>query len=408
MYLLEMREMKQKEFKVNMLGSFSVQLGDKVIDDSSGRTRKVWLLLAYLLYHKNRTVTQKELIDLLWEDGEEKDNPQSALRTTFHRVRTSLNKLDESAGHDLILHKGGGYIVNPELAVELDVLRFDELCREGADSGDEDMRLERYLEAIGLYKDDFLVKLSSESWARSVALHFHEIYIGVVKETLTMLEKQQRREEAVAICNHTLRIEPYSEEVYLHLMVNLLAMGERRAVIETYEKMSKLFLADFGILPSEEIRNIYYEAIKTSNETAVPMEVVQEQLREPEVLSGALVCEYDFFKVLHYSTARLIERTGAAVHICMINVAGEGGKALSKRSHNTVMENLQEQIRTNLRRGDAVSRCSASQYIIMLHLANYENSCMVCERIIKSFYRQYPHSPAELTYTVKAIEPEER
>jgi len=395
----------ERKFVVRMLGSFSVQMGDKKIDDNSSRTRKVWLLLAYLLYHKGRSIPQKELIDLLWEDGEEKDNPQSALRTTFHRVRTSLNKLDETAGHDLILHQGGGYFINPEMEVELDIYHFNELVKAGEEAKSDEVRLENYLKAIALYDDDFLVKLSSESWARSVALHYHEIYIKIVKDTLSLLEKVQRREDAVNICIRALRIEPYSEDVYLHLMVNYLAMGERRNVIETYEKMSKIFLSDFGVLPSEEIRNIYYEAIKSSNETSVPMEVVQEQLKEPEALNGALVCEYDFFKVLHYSTARLIERTGAAVHICMINVSGEGGKALSKRSHDTVMENLQEQIRINLRRGDVVSRCSVSQFIIMLHLANYENSCMVCDRIIKSFNRQYPHSPAHLTYTVKAVDP---
>jgi len=395
----------ERKFVVRMLGSFSVQMGDKMIDDNSSRTRKVWLLLAYLLYHKGRSIPQKELIDLLWEDGEEKDNPQSALRTTFHRVRTSLNKLDETAGHDLILHQGGGYFINPEMEVELDIYHFNELVKAGEEAESDEVRLENYLKAIALYDDDFLVKLSSESWARSVALHYHEIYIKIVKDTLSLLEKVQRREDAVNICIRALRIEPYSEDVYLHLMVNYLAMGERRNVIETYEKMSKIFLSDFGVLPSEEIRNIYYEAIKSSNETSVPMEVVQEQLKEPEALNGALVCEYDFFKVLHYSTARLIERTGAAVHICMINVSGEGGKALSKRSHDTVMENLQEQIRINLRRGDVVSRCSVSQFIIMLHLANYENSCMVCDRIIKSFNRQYPHSPAHLTYTVKAVDP---
>ena len=398
----------ERKFIVRMFGSLSVQLGDKKIDDNSSRTRKVWLLLAYLLYHKGRTVTQKELIDLLWEDGEEKDNPQSALRTTFHRVRTLLNKLDESAGHDLILHQGGGYIVNPEIPVELDVVDFNRFVREAEETDSDEKRLELLLEAIRLYDDDFLVKLSSESWARSVALHYHEIYVKLVKDALAMLERAGRRDEAVTVCVKALKIEPYSEDIYLHLMINYLAMGERREVISTYEKMSKIFLSDFGVLPSEEIRNIYYDAIRSSNETTVPMEVVQEQLREPEALNGALVCEYDFFKVLHYSTARLIERTGAAVHICMINVSGEGGKALSKRSHDTVMENLQEQIRINLRRGDVVSRCSVSQFIIMLHLANYENSCMVCERIIKSFNRQYPHSPAELTYTVKPIEPELR
>jgi hypothetical protein len=49
--------------------------------------------------------------------------------------------------------------------------------------------------------------------------------------------------------------------------------------------------------------------------------------------------------------------------------------------------------------------CSASQYILMLPQANYENSCKVCERVIKTFTRQYPHSPARLRYAVQPLEP---
>ena len=138
---------------------------------------------------------------------------------------------------------------------------------------------------------------------------------------------------------------------------------------------------------------------------AVPIGVVREQLREQEPPAGALVCDYDFFKVLYHAEARMIARSGDAVHIGLLSVLGEGGKELPKRSLDRAMENLQEQIRLNLRRGDIASRCSVSQFILMLPQANYENSCMVCERVIKAFYRQYPHSPAELHYSVQPLEP---
>ena len=69
------------------------------------------------------------------------------------------------------------------------------------------------------------------------------------------------------------------------------------------------------------------------------------------------------------------------------------------------MENLQELIRFSLRRGDVAARCRVSPYILLLPQANYENSCKVCERIIKGFCRQYPHSPAQLHYSVQPLEP---
>ena len=137
----------------------------------------------------------------------------------------------------------------------------------------------------------------------------------------------------------------------------------------------------------------------------MPMELIYEQLRESASSAGALVCEYDFFRVLCHSAARSMARSGIATHIALISVSGRKGEELSKRSLERAMENLEDQIRVSLRRGDAVARCSVSQYILMLPQANYENSCMVCERIVGAFSRRYPHSPVQLKYEVHPLEP---
>ena len=69
------------------------------------------------------------------------------------------------------------------------------------------------------------------------------------------------------------------------------------------------------------------------------------------------------------------------------------------------MEQLGEQIRTNLRRGDTFSRCSVSQYIIMLPQANYENSCMVARRVVGAFNRAHPHVAAKIQHMVQPLTP---
>ena len=133
--------------------------------------------------------------------------------------------------------------------------------------------------------------------------------------------------------------------------------------------------------------------------------MLHQQLQERTPAKGALVCDYDFFKLLYQVEARSLSRSGDVIHIALLSMTDAQGEELAKRSLSHAMENLQEQIRINLRRGDTVARCSASQYILMLPHANYENSCMVCERIIRAFCRQYPHSPAQLHYSVRPIEP---
>ena len=82
-------------------------------------------------------------------------------------------------------------------------------------------------------------------------------------------------------------------------------------------------------------------------------------------------------------------------------------RSLPKRSLDRAMENLQELIRQNLRKGDVASQCSVSQYVILLPRANYENSHMVANRLMTAFYRRYPHSPARLRCVVQPLEPVE-
>jgi len=135
------------------------------------------------------------------------------------------------------------------------------------------------------------------------------------------------------------------------------------------------------------------------------MDVVLEQLQEPESVSGAMRCDYDYFKVLCFAESRSMERNGNATHIVLLSVSGPPDKPLSKRSLNRIMEQLGEQIRTNLRRGDTFSQCSVSQYIIMLPHANYENSCMVCRRILGAFSRKHPHVTAKIQHMVQPLTP---
>ena len=83
---------------VQMFGNFVLCTQSQKISDNENRSRKVWLLLAYLIYHRNRIVSEEELMSLLWGESPRGANPISTLKTTLHRVRTSLDRLWPNAG----------------------------------------------------------------------------------------------------------------------------------------------------------------------------------------------------------------------------------------------------------------------------------------------------------------------
>lgn len=389
---------------VSMLGGFSIERAGNRIDDSNNRMRKVWLLLAYLIYTRRTRTTQEQLLSLTQSSAAaEASDPASRLKALFYRVRAMLDPLGPRAGHDLILHKNGSYIWNTEIPLQLDTEEFDRLCAAAAQS--EDDRLALLLQALDLYRGDFLPKLSMEAWVMPISAYYHQRYLDAAGQALSLLCRDGRWQDALALCRRALEIEPYREDLYQYQMRCQIALGDRSGAIAAYETMSELLFDTFGVMPSDESRRLYRNASRESSDHTVAAETVRENLQEPGGAKGAVFCEYDFFRLLYQVQARAIIRSGEVIHIALLSVHSSDAQPLPRRSLDRAMDNLQSLLVNNLRQGDVITRCSASQLIIMLPQANYENSRAVCQRIIKAFSRQYPHSPAQIRFSVHPLEP---
>lgn len=392
--------------EVRMLGEFSLRSGATMIRDNSSRAKKVWLFLAYMICNRTRSVSSEEMARLLWgDDDDSTSNPRNALKTMLHRVRAVLEPLEDAVGQPLILRKGSAYTWNTDLPVTHDIDDFERLCQGGAQAEAPEEKIRLWLEASSLYRGGFLSKLSSEPWVVPLAAHYHGLYVDTILTLLPLLEERDRWTECEALCQIAAERDPYIEGFYFHWMRALLHLEKQREAVAVYEGMSELFLAEFGVMPSDELRSLYRDALRDVNDHTLPSGMILEQLREPPDEGGALLCEYDMFKCIYHSLARSILRSGDVVHLGLISVLSQNGAELPRRSLDRVMLNLRDLIRTTLRRGDIAARCSVSQYIIMLPQANFENSCMVCDRLIRAFNRQYPHSPARLHASVHPIQP---
>jgi len=390
-----------------MLGNFVIRCGEQQVDDRSNRMKKVWLLLAYLIVNRNSAATQEKYLSLLQgAGGDESADPNGRLKAMFYRARTMLNQVDESAGHNWIIRKNGTYAWNTDISLTLDVEEFEALCKAAAASEDETESLSLHKQALELYRGDFLPKLSMEPWVMPINTYYHQMFLDTAEETLVMMEAREQWEDSCALCEKALKIEPYSETLYQYLMRALIAQKDRLGARKAYEEMSEVLFSTFGVMPSEESRALYREASREEESLSVPVGTVRDQLRETGAAKGALYCEYDFFKLLYQVQARAISRSGDVIHIALFSVHGLRGKELTRRSLDLAMNNLQELVVGNLRQGDVVTRCSVSQLLVMLPQANYENGCAVCQRILKAFNRQYPHSPVDIHYSVQPLEPQ--
>ena len=338
--------MKQDILRVQMFGKFELTYGDQKISCTGSRSKLLWNLLAYLLCHKGELISSEELIPIIWK-YDKNDNPAGAMRTAIHRARSMIGELTNDSSVQFLISKNGGYMWNPEIETDFDVENFDKLVSKTAEKDNA----EACLEAIEIYEGKFLPMQSSELWVMPVQAYYHNIYESLIDQVVPFLEKENRFEEGIVICNSALKIDPYSEKIYQYLMRFLLIAEDRQEVVRVYEEMSKLLLTTFGIMPDQESRALYREALSSvKNGTVISPEIVQEQLCEQGDIKGALVCDYDFFKMLYQSQARAIVRSGIVVHTALLTVKSRNKQEVSSKSVSLAMDHLEEHLQKSSER----------------------------------------------------------
>ena len=383
--------------QVQMLGRFTLQTQHNLISDADTRAKKVWSLLACLLCKRGQIIPQQKLIELLWSE-DSGSNPENALRITAHRLRSLLDQLWPGAGRELILGKDGGYGWNGQAEVMLDCDRFEALCQDV-------QNVDSLMEALRLYQGEFLPRQASEMWVVPVSTHFQNLFLTASMNAARLLTAKGDHAAAADVCRRAAAVETYHEPLHQLLMQALAAAGDPKGAAAVYEGLSRRLFDDFGIRPNEETRAVYRAAAHTPEDRTLPMDEVLEHLQESQPQAGAMECDYDYFKVLCYAESRAMERSGKATHVALLSLTAAGDKPLTKRSVSRIMDQLSQTLRINLRRGDTISRCSVSQYILMLPSANYEDSCMVCRRILAAFHRAHPHVAVKINFMVQPLSP---
>lgn len=399
-------EMKTKTptVYVNMLGGFSITIEDKRIDDRNNQSKKPWSLLEYLITYRKREISSDELIDLIWGD-ENSANPGGALKTLMFRSRKLLVPL-EYPTHELIVQQKGFYAWNPELETIVDIDLFDKLATDIQRAGYEDeKRLEECLKAIALYKGDFLPKTGYESWVVPISTYYHTSYLSVVHAALEILERASDYQRMVEVCQKAITVEKYDEDIHYWMIRALYFGGNQQKALEHYTNTTDMFYNEFAITPSQRFKDLYKQIQDTNHGIEKDINLIQEQMMDQKDNNGAYYCEPTVFKDVCQLYARTLERSGNSVYLCLLTISNTEGELFKPSVQTKAMDELGAAIQDSLRRGDAYTRSSVSQYMILLPTTTYENGEMVLKRILRNFKRQYTRKDMNVHYSLQAFLP---
>ena len=400
---MEKRTPEKLKVRVCTLGKFSLTVGRVTVSETINRSNRIWNLLAYMLIHRDKPVTQAELIEAIWPE-DDSSNPGNTLKTLIYRVRSMLS---EAFGEkfQLITSQRGAYSLNKAYEYILDIDEYEKIVEAAAkpDISDDD-RLVYYERACNLYGGDYIPRLSTEMWVIPLSMHYHTLHLNLVKSYAELTYDNGHYHDAVELCNDGLRLDAYDEDLHALIVKSYAKQGNEAAAVAHYQMATDMLYRNLGVRPSETLRSIYLEIMDSSRNLETDLSIITESLREEKDAGGAFVCDYGFFRAAYRLESRRAVRAGICVHIGLVTVSTVTGSLPPLDVLNDTMVQLLDILITTLRKGDIIARYNGAQYIVLLPTANFENSDMVVKKVIDVFHKTYPRNKLQISYNLQQLD----
>lgn len=400
--------MEKNLLRIDMFGGLRVCCGEKMLSEAGNRISKPMELLILLVLNRNAKVSNEQLMEALWEE-DEVENPAGALKNAAYSLRKSLQSLCPEGS--FVITRERQYCWNPETPVELDVERFGEQYHLASAEGEPEVRLEQCRRTIALYTGDFLPGLADRHWVIPRGSAFRQQYLDVTTTAASLLlarRTKEAAEEALAICNRAVLIEPLDENLYLRLFAAMQQLGMKTAVLKYYPVVANMFFDELGEPLPASLRAVYQWASESSNAAADDILHIQKDLdevtRDSRPIRGAYFCQYEVFKHMYHMVVRSATRTGGCVALFLVTFLPVHGQAVPKEELTRVMLSMKAEIQGVLRKGDVFSRYSRNQYVLMLSVRSMEDSRVVEGRLKEAYIKVKP--PRTLRMDVTAARPE--
>ena len=393
--------MERREIYVRMFQTMELEYDGCVLKETEHHSPKLWMMLAYIIYHRQKGVFQETLQKTVWPD---KKPGVSAFKTAMHRLRGMIAELyGEAFGHGFLCCHNRVCSIGEEFEPVCDFEEFERYIVWGKQAQNEEERFLLYKAATELFRGDFLEGFSDMPWVTPVQIYYHNLYLDAVYCTAEYYEKSHDHKEAVRVLQKAEKLEKYEEKLYIGLMRNLLHLKKYEEVVQVYEYLCEMLKEVFGLNPSEEAVDIHRDALHALSTELLEIEEVALLAEKQEKKKSALYCDFDIFKELYHVYSCNAGRSEQEVCFVVLNITDLQDRILQKRSLNCCVRNLRTVLCENLRSGDIISMCTPSQFVLLLPNAGEAEARLVTDRVQNFFFKKYVHSPAKFTVQVKKL-----
>lgn len=228
--------------RVQTLGKEIIERDGALVLSTEWRAAAARELFFYLLF---KGATSRERISLdFWPDS-----TAARVRSNFH---TTLYRVRQALGENIIVFKEENYSLNPDLDVWCDAQEFEALVKKARPLSFRDARTEDlWLHAVALYQGDFLPQLDAD-WADDYREMLNELYLEALIALGECARARRDLAEAIKMFKQALKVDPFREDVHRTLITCYAERGERRKIYLHYRELQQLFARELDVEPSRE------------------------------------------------------------------------------------------------------------------------------------------------------------
>jgi DNA-binding SARP family transcriptional activator len=248
--------------QARLLGSLEVRVDGSAVSSWNGQRGAS--VLRFLLSRRQHACSRDELLEEYWPGVPASAAARNRLQVAVSGLRRTLRDV---TALNVVEYADGGYRINQELRVEVDVDLFERGLRAAGAaerSGDREEARTAYHEAVALYRGDFAADAPFEQWT---LLPRESLRLKLVDalDQLSRLELADGRiDDCIATAHRMLGVDPCREDAHRLLMRCYAAQGRIYQALRQYEFCSRILKATVDADPAPDTTRLY-RAIRYSS-----------------------------------------------------------------------------------------------------------------------------------------------
>lgn len=241
--------------EARLFGAFELRVDG--VDVTGWTGQRGTSVLRFLLSRRRHACSRDELLAEFW--------PEVAPEPARNRLQVAVSGLrrvlQEVTSLHVIEYADGGYRINPDLLVDVDVERFEEALSAAGQaerSGDTDQALVAYREAFELYRGDFASDAPYEQWTLLPRESLRISYVDALDRVSRIQLRTGRLDDSIATGLRMVAVDPCHEEAHRLLMRCYASQGRTYQALRQYDFCRRMLQVTLGTGPAPETTRLHH------------------------------------------------------------------------------------------------------------------------------------------------------